>query len=97
MVEHTCSSCQLPIVEGSVVSMRVLDVDRHEFRVIGTCRGSELKQPHVDTSIGNGQMTGVSQQQDRACAYLKRRIAHPLFKNGTLEQVPPSPHLGEQL
>ena len=29
---------QLPISEGTTISMKVLEVDRHEFRVVGSCQ-----------------------------------------------------------
>lgn len=68
--------------------MRVLEVDRHDFRVVGSCQGADLKSA-VDGAAE--QETNAIESQlplhQRPRSYAKRRIGHPLFKNGTLEQV----------
>ena len=67
--------------------MKVLEVDRHEFMVTGSCRGADLKSAFGGTLAEQEKARENEQQQDNALLYTKRRIGHPLFKNGTLDQV----------
>lgn len=68
--------------------MKVLEVDRHEFRVTGSCQGGDLQSVHVGTIAEQERaIENERERQERARTYAKRRIGHPLFKNGTLEQV----------
>ena len=68
--------------------MKILDVDRHEFRVIGSCRGADLKSAVLGTLAEQERVQESERQQlARTRLYTKRRIGHPLFKNGTLDQV----------
>jgi len=79
-------SPQLPISEGSIISMRVLQVHQTEFRVTGGCRGQDLRTA-VSRTIAEEEAQLESRRAAQARQYTKRRISHPLFKNGTLEQV----------
>jgi len=79
---------QLPIAEGSTISMKVLQVDRHEFKVIGSCQGADLKSAVVGSLAEQERARDAERQRlEKARMYTKRRIGHPLFKNGTLQQV----------
>lgn len=68
--------------------MKVLEVDRHNFRVVGSCQGTDLKSAVVGTLAEQERVKERERQQlEKGSLYKRRRIAHPLFKNGTLEQV----------
>ena len=69
--------------------MKVLEVDRHDFRVVGSCQGADLKSGAEGTLAHQDKKVVGSELPAHQRSYAKRRIGHPLFKNGTLEQVHP--------
>ena len=62
-------------------------VNKLEFRVKGACRGRDLREVETGTLAEKEALAAKEKQQQQQKQYNKRRIGHPLFKNGTLEQV----------
>ncbi len=80
----------LSIGEGQPISMKVLVVHKDTFQVEGACRGQDLRSAlHRTLADQEREAAEEKKRQERARApqYVKRRIAHPLFKQGTHDMV----------
>ena len=78
----------LPIAEGTTISMKVLDIDKNQFTVVGSCKGADLRSAMIGTlAEQEKQKAAEKAKQAQSRMYTKRRIGHPLFKNGSLDQV----------
>ena len=78
------------IAEGQTISMKVLDVQKDIFAASGACRGSDLRSALHKTLADierEREEERKRQERLRAPQYVKRRIAHPLYKQGTHDQV----------
>jgi transcriptional accessory protein Tex/SPT6 len=81
---------QLSIKEGQIISVKVLAVHRDTFQVDGACRGQDLSSAlHQTLAEQERHAAEEKKRQERARTpqYVRRRIAHPLFKQGTHDQV----------
>jgi len=80
---------RIPIKEGQIISMRVDKVENTvPFRVEGACRSQDLKSAlHRTLAELEKDQEAERQRAAQARQYVKRRIAHPNFKNATFEQV----------
>ena len=68
--------------------MVIDEVNKSEFRVSGACNGKALKHALSRTLAEEEAQAAADRAADEnRRKYIKRRIGHPLFKNGTLEQV----------
>ena len=75
------------IAEGQTISMKVLNVLIDTFQVEGACDGKSLESAVWGTLAQKEAQRAAAAAKKNARSYQKRRIGHPLFKNGTLEQV----------
>jgi len=84
----------MPVREGQLISVRVKTLNLVDHTCTATCAGKELQRAEYMTLAQERAKAAAEEAAERSGGpvlsrgeFVKRRVGHPQFKNGTREQV----------